>query len=131
MDLFYKLAFHLLTQFCLSFLKILMEKADELGGDVSSITRALVSGEALPPSLRDWFAERGVALNAQDPEHLVLFPEMDVASDVAEITSACWGILGVNPNNMMCATSRMVVRRKGAAEPAVPPGVPVPSRSRW
>ncbi|MAZ34379.1 MAG: AMP-dependent synthetase [Thalassospira sp.] len=45
-----------------SFLKILMEKADELGGDVSSITRALVSGEALPPSLRDWFAERGVAM---------------------------------------------------------------------
>ncbi|OSQ44370.1 phenylacetate--CoA ligase family protein [Thalassospira alkalitolerans] len=43
-----------------SFLKILMEKARELGGDVSSIKRALVSGEALPPSLRDWFGENGV-----------------------------------------------------------------------
>ncbi|MEK9843031.1 AMP-binding protein [Thalassospira sp.] len=45
-----------------SFLKILMEKADELGADISSIKRALVSGEALPPSLRDWFAERGIAM---------------------------------------------------------------------
>jgi hypothetical protein len=65
------------------------------------------------------FALHGVALDAQNPEHLVLFPEMDAASDVAEITSACWGILGVNPNNMMCATSRMVIRRKGAARPTV------------
>jgi hypothetical protein len=65
------------------------------------------------------FALHGVALDAQNPEHLVLFPEMDAARDVAEITSACWGILGVNPNNMMCATSRMVIRRKGAARPTV------------
>ena len=41
-----------------SFLKILIEKAEELGADISSIKRALVSGEALPPALRDWFAER-------------------------------------------------------------------------
>ena len=65
------------------------------------------------------FAEHGVVLDAHNPEHLVLFPEMDATSDVAEITTACWGILGVNPDSMMCATSRMVVRRKGAARPAV------------
>ena len=45
-----------------SFLKILIEKAEELGADISSIKRALVSGEALPPALRDWFAERDIAM---------------------------------------------------------------------
>jgi phenylacetate-CoA ligase len=44
-----------------SFLKILVEKAAETGADRSSITKALVSGEAFPPSLRDWLAERGIA----------------------------------------------------------------------
>ena len=44
-----------------SFLKILVEKAAELGVALPSLTKALVSGEAFPPSLRDWFAERGIA----------------------------------------------------------------------
>jgi len=43
-----------------SFLKILIEKAAEAGQHLS-ITKALVSGEACPPSLRDWFTQRGVA----------------------------------------------------------------------
>ncbi|HMW24476.1 MAG TPA: AMP-binding protein, partial [Burkholderiaceae bacterium] len=43
-----------------SFLKILVEKAAETGADITSITKALVSGEAFPPSLRDWLAERGI-----------------------------------------------------------------------
>lgn len=50
---------------------------------------------------------------------LVLFPEMDAAADVAEITTACWDILDVAPDAMMCASSRMVVRRRGTAAPAV------------
>ncbi|WP_426167634.1 radical SAM protein [Sandarakinorhabdus sp. DWP1-3-1] len=50
---------------------------------------------------------------------LVLFPEMDAGADVPEITTACWGILDVAPDAMMCASSRMVVRRRGAATPAV------------
>lgn len=45
-----------------SFLKILIEKAEELGADISSIKRALVSGEALPETLRSWFAERNIAM---------------------------------------------------------------------
>jgi phenylacetate-CoA ligase len=44
-----------------SFLRILLEKAAEAGADVSSFKRALVSGEAFPPSLRDWLAQRGIA----------------------------------------------------------------------
>ncbi|WP_353233852.1 AMP-binding protein [Diaphorobacter ruginosibacter] len=43
-----------------SFLKIIMEKAGEQGVQLASVTKALVSGEAFPPSLRDWMAERGV-----------------------------------------------------------------------
>jgi phenylacetate-CoA ligase len=43
-----------------SFLKILLDKAEELGLDAGSITRASVSGEALPPSLRQELADRGV-----------------------------------------------------------------------
>jgi uncharacterized Fe-S cluster-containing radical SAM superfamily protein len=65
------------------------------------------------------FRAHELALDAGDPEQLVLFPEMDATRDVPEITTACWDILGVSPAAMMCASSRMVVKRKGAAEPAV------------
>lgn len=43
-----------------SFLKIILEKAAEMGVALPSVKKALVSGEAFPPSLRDWMAERGV-----------------------------------------------------------------------
>lgn len=43
-----------------SFLKIILEKADAMGADVSSLKKALVSGEALPPPLRDGFKNRGI-----------------------------------------------------------------------
>ena len=43
-----------------SFLKIIVEKALESGADISSLKRALVSAEALPPSLRAWFIERNI-----------------------------------------------------------------------
>ncbi|WP_341907766.1 AMP-binding protein [Polaromonas sp. YR568] len=45
-----------------SFLRILVEKAQETGSDISSLRKGLTGGEALPPSLRDWFAERGLAV---------------------------------------------------------------------
>lgn len=43
-----------------SFLKIILEKAEELKLPVPSMTKALVSGEAFPPSLRDWIDAHGV-----------------------------------------------------------------------
>ena len=43
-----------------SFLKIIVEKAAELNIGLPSVKKALVSGEAFPPSLRDWLAERGI-----------------------------------------------------------------------
>ncbi len=44
-----------------SFLRILLEKAAETGKALPSLSKALLSGEAFPPSLRDWLQERGVA----------------------------------------------------------------------
>lgn len=44
-----------------SFLKLIVERAAEMGVALPTVTKALVSGEAFPPSLRDWFTERGVA----------------------------------------------------------------------
>jgi phenylacetate-CoA ligase len=43
-----------------SFLKIIVEKAASMGISLPSMRKALVSGEAFPPSLRDWLAERGI-----------------------------------------------------------------------
>jgi uncharacterized Fe-S cluster-containing radical SAM superfamily protein len=65
------------------------------------------------------FAAHGVAIDATDPVALMLFPEMDAEVDVPEITEACWDILRTSPDAMMCASSRMVVKRRGAARPAV------------
>ncbi len=65
------------------------------------------------------FAEHGLRIDALDPAALVLFPEMDETADVPEISEACWGLLGVSPATVMCSSSRMVVKRKGAARPAV------------
>ena len=65
------------------------------------------------------FAGLGVPIDAADPVRLMLFPEMDASRDVPEITEACWGILHKSPESVMCASSRMVVKRRGAERPAV------------
>lgn len=65
------------------------------------------------------FEEHGIPVDARDPVRLMLFPEMDPARDVPEITTACWGILHKSPDDVMCASSRMVVKRKDADRPAV------------
>jgi len=61
----------------------------------------------------------GWAINPANSKELVLFPEMDEMVDVPEITTACWGILGVSPNDIMCSDARMVVRKKGAKRATV------------
>ncbi|MGB3423536.1 MAG: AMP-binding protein [Castellaniella sp.] len=43
-----------------SFLRIILEKADEMGVALPSLQRALFSGEAYPPSLQAWFKDRGI-----------------------------------------------------------------------
>lgn len=81
-----------------------------------------LSGEP-EATLRDGFGrlfrEHGLPIDADDPVACMLFPEMDPAADVPEITTGCWDILSISPDSMMCAGSRMVVKRKGARHPSV------------
>ena len=65
------------------------------------------------------FADRGYEIDAMNPGMCVLFPEMDETVEVPEITTACWGILNKSPKDVMCSSSRMVVKRKGAEHPVV------------
>ncbi|MGE0630708.1 MAG: radical SAM protein, partial [Hyphomicrobiaceae bacterium] len=77
------------------------------------------SEAAMRLGFAELLAELGIGLDTGDPAALVLFPEMDERADVPEITTACWGILGKSPADVMCATSRMVVKRKGAERASV------------
>lgn len=65
------------------------------------------------------FETEGLSVRADDHGELVLFPEMDEKAEVPEITVDCWDILGQSPSDVMCASSRMVVKRQGAARPTV------------
>ena len=94
---------------------------DAHGFRVSVASRRL-SGETEAQIRRGFaglFAELGLGIDADDKLALTVFPEMDPAADVPEITEACWGLLGKSPEDIMCATSRMVVRFKGWARPSV------------
>ena len=65
------------------------------------------------------FEDLGLQVDAHNPSELVIFPEMDITVDVPEITTSCWEILSVRPETQMCASSRMVVKRKGQERPTV------------
>jgi hypothetical protein len=81
-----------------------------------------VSGESEPAMRAGYhalFSQLGLPIDAADRARLVLFPEMTASNDVPEITESCWGILKKSPDSVMCATSRMVVKRKGAERPVV------------
>lgn len=73
------------------------------------------AGYAALIAAHDW------RIDPTDNKRLMLLPEMDGRDDVPEITTACWGILHKQPADMMCATSRMVVKRKDATNPVVVP----------
>jgi len=91
-------------------------------GFAPEVATRRLSGEpeaAIRRGFAELFARLGVMIDAEDPIALTVFPEMDANADVPEITEACWDILGKSPESVMCATARMVVKRKGAARPAV------------
>ena len=87
--------------------------------DIAGRTRWGEDEKELRQGFDALFKEHGIKIDARDKKQLMLFPEMDENAPVPEITTACWGILGVNPGDMMCATSRMVVKRKGDDKPSV------------
>ena len=78
------------------------------------------SEESLRAGFSRLFAEHGIDFDIDDPVKLTLLPEMDETADVPEITEACWDILGISQDAMMCANQRMVVKRKGEPASVVP-----------
>ncbi|MDD0851783.1 radical SAM protein [Halobacteriovorax sp. GB3] len=66
------------------------------------------------------FKKWNIPLSLSDKK-IVVFPEMDLNRDVPEITTECWSILNKSPNDQMCATERMIVKRKGDASVTVLP----------
>jgi uncharacterized Fe-S cluster-containing radical SAM superfamily protein len=84
--------------------------------------RAAFGGEdesTMRAGFAELFSRHAIPIDPADPVALMLFPEMDAGADVPEITESCWGILDKRPDSVMCASSRMVVKRKGADRPAV------------
>ncbi len=65
------------------------------------------------------FTSHQIPIDAANPAELILFPEIDQQTEVPEISVDCWQTLGVHAEDMMCATSRMIVKRKGQSAPEV------------
>ncbi|HRD75271.1 MAG TPA: radical SAM protein [Hyphomicrobiaceae bacterium] len=87
------------------------------------------------PAARAGYAEliaaRRWQIDANDHAALHLLPEMNEKAEVPEITNACWGILNKRPVDVMCATSRMIVKRKGADRPTVLPCTLIPYQPQF
>jgi uncharacterized Fe-S cluster-containing radical SAM superfamily protein len=89
-----------------------------------SIAGRAIEGESSEQALLGYqglFDEIGLPLDAGKPANLVIFPEMDLDKEVPEITVKCWAILDQKPEQQMCASERMIVKRKGHAQPTVLP----------
>ena len=63
--------------------------------------------------------ENNLKLNTESKIQLVTFAEMDEKQDTPEITTECWGILNKDPSEIMCSSSRMIVRKKGHEKASV------------
>ncbi len=87
--------------------------------DVAGRTRWGEEESELREGFGAFFDNNEIKIDAQDKKQLILFPEMEENNDVPEITTACWSILDVNPADMMCSSSRMVVKHKGDEKPSV------------
>lgn len=89
--------------------------------NISIASRSLVdeNQDASVTGHKKMLEENGIQIDLENK--LVVFPEMQGSNDLPEITTACWNILGKSPNDQMCATERMIVKRKGESEPVVMP----------
>jgi phenylacetate-CoA ligase len=90
-----------------SFLKIIIEKAREMGADISSMQRALVGAEALPPSLRNWLQQNGV------PHVLQNYGSADIGSIAYESETGGQ----VNPGMILDEDLILEIVRPGTGEP--------------
>ena len=87
--------------------------------DIAGRTRWGEDEAKLRNGFSELFSHYGIAVDAYDEKQLMLFPEMDASAEVPEITTACWDILDARPDDMMCASARMIVKHKGEAAPSV------------
>ncbi|SNS10792.1 phenylacetate-CoA ligase [Noviherbaspirillum humi] len=94
-----------------SFLKIIIEKAQEMGADIRSLQRALVGAEALPPSLRAWLQDNGVRRVLQ----------MYGSADIGNIAYETESDGAVNPGMVMDEDLILEIVRPGTGDP-VPEG---------
>jgi len=90
-----------------SFLKIIIEKAREMGTDISSVQRALVGAEALPPSLRKWLQDNGV------PHVLQMYGSADVGNIAYETETDGQ----VNPGMILDEELILEIVRPGTGDP--------------
>ena len=65
------------------------------------------------------FRALDLPLDAHNPAHLVLFPDLADATLPPEVSEICWQALQRTGREVMCASSRMIVHRKGEPEPSV------------
>lgn len=75
--------------------------------------------DQLRDNFNQFIDKYNLKLDAKSEQQLVTFTEMDEKLDTPEITTACWNILGKNPDDIMCSWSRMVVKKKGKEKPSV------------
>lgn len=75
--------------------------------------------DQLRDNFNQFIDKYNLKLDAKSGQQLVTFTEMDEKLDTPEITTACWNILGKNPDDIMCSWSRMVVKKKENDKPTV------------
>lgn len=90
-----------------SFLKIIIEKAREMGEDISSLECALVSAEALPPSLRQWLNANGI------PNVLQTYGSADIGNIAYETMTD--GV--VHPGMVLDESLLLEIVRPGTGDP--------------
>lgn len=60
-------------------------------------------------------------INIDLASKLVIFPEMNSKKNLPEITTKCWSILNIGPEDQMCSSERMIVKRKGDQQAVIMP----------
>jgi phenylacetate-CoA ligase len=93
-----------------SFLKIIIEKAEEMGADISSLQCAVVGAEALPPSLRAWLQQHGVARVLQTYG----------SADIGNIAYETMSRGEVNPGMVLDEELLLEIVRPGTGDPVEP-----------
>ncbi len=96
-----------------SFLRIIIEKAQEMGVDISSLKRALTGAEALSDSLRSWFHEQGVTQVFQ------IYGSADIGSIAYETGSGS----ALDPGMVVDEDVLLEIVRPGSGEPVAPGGI--------